>query len=192
VGGNWSHSGSLSLFSVADGQGLIKMTAGSSSAANLASVNAPQADLRTTVSLDKIPVGGPLYLSVFGRRIPAVGSYVGKVIIRPNGTFTIEVTRLLSGTPEVVLQPAVTVPGTYSLGDALNIRLQVLGSAPTTIRAKVWEVGTAEPAAWQRSVTDNTSSLQTGGSVGISPYLSSGATNAPITLRIDELAATQP
>lgn len=41
-------------------------------------------------------------------------------------------------------------------------------------------------------MTDATAGMQGPGSVGVSPYLSSAATNAPITLRIDELVVTAP
>jgi hypothetical protein len=80
---------------------------------------------------------------------------------------------------------------TYTLGDTLNLRVQTTGASPTTIRAKIWK-GTAEPTGWQISTTDGTAGLQTAGSVGLSPYLSSSATNAPITLRIDQLTVTAP
>ena len=72
---------------------------------------------------------------------------------------------------------------TYAVGDLLNLRVQVLGTSPTTVRAKVWKVGTVEPAAWQRSVTDTTAGLQASGSVGLFVYHSSSATNAPNTVQ---------
>lgn len=165
---------------------------GSEPKAYLASVSAPQVDLRTRVSLDKLPVGGSNYLTVLGRRIPTAGSYTAKIVIRATGATTVELTREPTGGSEVTMQGQTTVPGTYAVGDALNIRLQVIGNAPTTIRAKVWEVGTTEPTNWQRSVTDTTTGMQTSGSVGVVNYLSSGATNSPLVLRIDDLAVTQP
>ena len=78
------------------------------------------------------------------------------------------------------------------MGDTLNLRVQVLNTSPTTVRAKVWKVGTAEPAAWQRSVTDSTAGLQTSGSVGLSPYVSSSSTQVPVTVKLDELVVTAP
>ena len=51
-------------------------------------------------------------------------------------------------------------------GDTLLLRLQVTGTNPTTIRAKVWKSGAAEPSAWQVSTTDTTAKLQAAGAVG--------------------------
>ena len=36
---------------------------------------------------------------------------------------------------------------TYVTGDRIKLRLQVVGTAPTTLRARAWKVGTSEPAA---------------------------------------------
>lgn len=92
-----------------------------------------------------------------------------------------------------MIQAATTIAGlTYAVGDRLNVRVQAVGSSPTTVRAKVWKVGTTEPAAWQRSVTDNTAGLQAPGHVGFGSYLSSSATNGPITLAVDQLVTTAP
>jgi hypothetical protein len=46
--------------------------------------------------------------------------------------------------------------------------------------------------SWQKTVTDNTSGLHTGGSFGVSSCLSSSATNGPLTVKMDELIVTAP
>jgi hypothetical protein len=71
----------------------------------------------------------------------------------------------------------------------LNVRLQVTGTSPTTLRLKVWPATAAEPAAWQLTGTDSAAGLQVAGAVGVTAYLSSGATNAPIVLRMSGLSA---
>lgn len=185
-GGAWTHAGGNTNFSVNGSQGLIRVAAGAGPTAYLAGVNAPSADLTTTVSLDKVPAGGTMYLSILGRRVGAE-YYSTKIKISASGSTAIELVRKPATGAEVVLQSSIVVPGTYAVGDSLNVRLQAIGSNPTLLQAKVWEVGTTEPISWQRSVSDSTPGLQTGGSVGIYPYLSGGATNAPVTVRIDEL-----
>jgi hypothetical protein len=72
------------------------------------------------------------------------------------------------------------------------VRLEVRGASPTTVRAKVWKQGTTEPVTWQRTATDTTSGLQAAGAIGVSPYLSSSANNAPISVRVDNLSGTSP
>jgi PKD repeat protein len=192
IGGPWTLSGSSSLFSVADGVGVIRVGAGSGPAAYLSNVSAADTDLRMTFSLDKQPTGNGLYLSTFLRR-GSGGSYFAKSRVDSTGGVWVELCRRPASGSEVSLGTAVKVSGlTYSAGDTLQLRLQAVGSSPTTLRAKVWKQGTTEPTTWQRSVTDSTAGLQIAGSVGVSPYLSSGATNAPVTVKIDDLAVTSP
>ncbi len=62
-------------------------------------------------------------------------------------------------------------------------------TAGTTVRLKVWPAGQPEPAAWQTTATDTTAALQAPGAVGIGAYLSSSATNAPVTVRVSGLSA---
>ena len=74
-------------------------------------------------------------------------------------------------------------------GTKLSLRLQVTGTSPTTIRAKVWADGTTEPATWQLSTTDSTAALQVPGSIGLHSYLSGSSTNVPSYVSFDDLWA---
>ena len=65
--------------------------------------------------------------------------------------------RMVPGSATILTQ--MNVPGlTYAPGEQLVIRMQVAGSSPTTLRAKVWKDGGAEPAACQVTATDTTAS----------------------------------
>jgi hypothetical protein len=192
IGGPWTISSSSSSFSVADGVGVIRVGAGSGPAAYLGNVSAADLDLRMNFSLDKRPTGSGLHLSTLMRRSSG-GSYAVKARVDSGGAVWLEVYRKPASGSDVTLGTAVTVPGlTYAAGDTLELRVQSVGSSPTTIRSKVWKKGTAEPTVWQRSITDSTPGVQGAGSVGVLPYLSSGATNAPVTVKIDDLAVTSP
>lgn len=60
------------------------------------------------------------------------------------------------------------------------VKFQVSGTSPTTLKAKLWADGTAEPAAWQLNTTDSTAGLQVAGGAGVRGFLGaaySGATN---------------
>jgi hypothetical protein len=61
----------------------------------------------------------------------------------------------------------------------------VSGTSPTTLQAKVWRDGQAEPAAWQVSGSDNSAALQTAGGAGLMAYLSGSTTNAPVGVTFD-------
>ena len=69
------------------------------------------------------------------------------------------------------------------------MRLQVTGSSPTTVRAKVWRAATAEPASWTATATDATAGLQGAGGVKLYSYLSASATNAPVKVLVDDVKA---
>ena len=191
TGGSWTLSATAANYSVADGWARITTAAGANPAASLDGVSASSVDLRTAFGLDKQPAGSGLYVRPVARRTSA-GAYNSVARVTNTGAVTLELKRAYAGGEASLLAPTVISGLTHRVGDTLNLRLQVVGSSPTTIRARVWKAGTPEPAAWQRTVTDSTTGLQTAGSVGVSSYLSGSATNGPVVLRIDELTATAP
>ena len=65
------------------------------------------------------------------------------------------------------------------------VRTLVTGANPTTLRAKVWDAATSEPAGWTATWTDSTASLQVAGDVGIASYISGSASGTPVTSGID-------
>jgi len=193
TGGAWSVNGTASNYAVNGSAGTIVNPAGSGRLAYLAGVSAPAADAVFSFGLDKVANGSGSYLSTHARRITGQGSYAAKAQVTSTGSVTLALSRTNSAGAETVIQAPTTISGlTYAVGDKLSVRVQAVGSNPTTVRAKVWKTGTTEPAAWQRSVTDSTAGLQTAGHVGFSSYVSSGATNGPITIAVDSLVVTAP
>ncbi|WP_247042133.1 PKD domain-containing protein [Arthrobacter rhizosphaerae] len=186
VGGDWSVWGSSGTsLNVSAGRGNITHSnGGSSGTAHLRSVATNDADLWVKLSLDKVTNGGGSYLSIVGRDRGTSGDYRAKVVIGASGAVSLQVSRVSGG--ETVLGSAN--PGlTYVPGDELQLRLRVTGQSPTTTSAKIWKVGTAEPAAWQINAQDSTAALQGTGAIGFSTYLSGSATNLPVTVRYNDL-----
>src|SRR5215218_7906212 len=139
-----------------------------------------------TVSLDKVPTGTSLYLSVVGRRVSANNEYWGRVTVNPAGQVAASLLSVRAGTQTTVLG-SVVVPGvTYTPGLQLKMRFQVTGTSPTTLRLKVWPASGTEPATWLRSTTDAGAGLQAAGAVGLTAYVSGAVTNAPIVVRMDD------
>jgi hypothetical protein len=186
TGGPWTASGSASGYSVASGVGQhLHPGVGGTLSSTLGAVSSTSTDVQVTISTNKKPAGGNLYLSVVGRRVGSA-DYLTKVTVSPTGSVTIMV-----GTGTTTLQ-SVTVPGmTYAQDDRLRARLQVTGTSPTTLRAKVWKVGAAEPASWLVSGTDSTAALQTAGGLGLVSYVSRTSTTPPVTVTFDDLRATR-
>jgi hypothetical protein len=151
----------------------------------LGSVSTTNSDTAVTFSLDSMPTGGGSYTSIFGRQVGA-NNYAANVWVKSTGAVALV---LKQGT--TVLSNTV-VPGiTYTAGMQLNLRLQVTGTSPTTVQARVWRLGQPEPTTWSSSVTDATAALQTPGSVALQATLSASATAATVT-RFDNFDARPP
>lgn len=190
VGGAWTVGGGS--YSVSDGTGRVVMSGpGAGRSAFLEATARTGSDAAVSAALDKAATGGGTDLTVVGRRVSAGNEYRSQVKVLSTGGVRIGLQRLAGGTASMLRQ--VNVPGlTYAPGQQLRIRMQAVGSAPTTLRAKVWLLGTAEPSSWLVETTDSTPGLQAAGTVGILTYLSSSATNAPVVARFDDLVATVP
>ncbi|MFN8024221.1 MAG: PKD domain-containing protein [Acidimicrobiales bacterium] len=186
TGGAWTLSGSAANFSVGGGTGNLRMSAaGAGVSASLAGTST-DTEVRVSVGIDKPATGGGLYLSTIGRKVGA-NDYRGRVRILANGQVQAFITTNVGGEVNIA---STTVAGlTFNSGDRLNIKFQVTGTSPTTLRLKVWKVGTTEPTAWTLTTTDSNASLQSGGGVGLVTYLSGSATNAPVIASFDDLWA---
>ena len=184
VGGPWTTNGS---FSVNGSQGVVTVgNAGQGPLGVLGRVAANGVDLTARVRMDKHVDAGAAYFGIIGRRVGSA-DYRLKVKVLPNGGVTVYAVRL-SGTETTLA--SVAVPGfTLPAGAFLNTRLQVIGGAPTTIRAKVWLSTTTEPSTWQVTAADSTAALQSAGSVGLFTYISGASTNPPWVFRFDDFLA---
>ena len=130
-------------------------------------------------------------MAVIGRQVNGVGDYRAKVRVLSTGAVAIYLGKTVDATETVF--SSVTVSGlTYAAGETLNLRMQVTGTASTSLKAKIWKSTASEPANWTLSATDNTSGLQTVGSVGLYSYLSGSATDAPVVVSYDNFSVGVP
>ncbi|GIG38661.1 PKD domain-containing protein [Cellulomonas phragmiteti] len=189
-GGAWTYQGSLASFSVDSTVGRISVpTAGGGRTALLATPQVTDVDVSATVATPTLANGGGAFASLLGRRV-GTADYRSKVKIAANGQVTLYLAR--TTTAETTLS-SVVVPGmTFAPGDGLRLRLEVTGTAPTTLRTKVWKVGTPEPADWQLTATDAVAALQAPGGLGVMAYVSASATNLPVVVTVDDLTAVAP
>jgi PKD repeat protein len=182
TGGTWTTTGSTGNYSVTAGAANLRVNPGGRVNGYLSSVSSESTDFSVTTSLQQATTGAGTYVALIGRRV-ASDDYRARVKILANGTVQLQLLR--GGT---TLQASTVAGLSYSTNDQLRVRLQVFGSAPTTIRAKVWPAGTEEPSAWKLSQTDTTAALQQPGSIGLAVY-SSGSAVAPMTVSFDDLQA---
>ena len=84
-----------------------------------------------------------------------------------------------------------SLPGKYRAKSKLNVRVEVRGTDPTTIRAKVWLKGKREPSTWQIVARDSTTQLQAAGTVGIKAR-SSSALKTSVKFSVWTYKVTEP
>jgi hypothetical protein len=184
VGGAWSLVGSTSRFAVADGAAMLRHTAGGQQdEAWLPAATAAGTDLRVALSTDAAASGGGTTVSVTGRRVDALNRYDARLRWLNGNTWSVALAANKGATTTTLLSSEVPVGGVFAPGERLQIRLQVVGSGPTTVRVKVWRQGQPEPAGWLIERVDSHPALQASGHVGFVTYLSASATTVPLAVR---------
>ena len=184
AGGAWTVVGGATRFSVAGGAGVQTVAAGGTTSATLAGVSSSAIDVVVRLSLDATP-NGAVYAYVVGRKVGSA-DYEARVKWSPGGAVELHTARSTA-----VLAGGALAGVTLAAGEALLVRVQVEGTSPTTVRARAWKAGTAEPATWRATSTDSTAGLQVAGGVGLSTYLSSSTTSGQLPVRYDDLSATR-
>ena len=170
-GGAWtSQYWTASATRVTENGGEIDLPNGKTKFQVLNSVPARDVLLTTDFSLAQGPSTGASYIG-FVARSTTSGNYQPRVWMRNDGSVW-----LVNQRGETVLNTYI-VPGLkWNAGDTFTLKAQVVGSDATTIQAKVWKSGTAEPSNWQITSTDSTPELQKAGTMGVTVYRSTSAT----------------
>ena len=184
TGQRWS-TVSASAFSVDGTRGRFTVPTGGSRRAQLDEVSLRDVLVSTDVAVTPAPTGSGVYFSLQGRSVSS-GQYRAKLRFVAGGALTVALVKVIGGV-ETALSPERPA-GTVSAGTAVNLQLELTGSAPTTLRAKAWPSTTSEPTGWTVTGTDSTAALQGPGAVGFETYVSSSAT-APITVSMDRFLA---
>jgi PKD repeat protein len=194
TGGAWTLSGSAANYSVGGGTGKLQLSAGGQLAPYLGSVGSSNSDTRVDVALDKAPTGGGVNFTVVGRRVGTTGDYRALVRFNANGSLTAVLTRRLGGVDTNLAVTNAVAGVVPAVGQTVSVRFQAfrIDETSTQLALKVWLAGQQEPSSATLQATDTTSALQAPGSVGVVGYLSGSASNAPVTVSIDNLSSTDP
>ncbi|MET0787846.1 MAG: PKD domain-containing protein [Cellulomonas sp.] len=189
-GGAWTTTAGAA--SVGTGGGSLRAAAASGVvSARLPGVTSTSMRQQLTFSLDKRPAGSGGWLLGRGRIVDGVGDYRVKIALSSGGGVSARLYRTDAAGAETAISSSVTATGlSYTTGTVLATALEVVGTSPTTVRVKVWNAASAEPAAWLVAATDSTAGLQVPGHTGLALILSSTATNAPVVARIDNYRLT--
>jgi PKD repeat protein len=191
IGGNWTIPTGASNYSVANGGATISVAAGATRSAYLNAVSSNSALTQFDVSLDKVSDGGGAFVSAIGRNAGNSNDYRAKLWIAKTGGMVLYLTKTVAGAETILTTKSLGL--TYITGDTVRIQMAVTGTSPTTLSAKVWKIGTAEPATWSSTTTDSTAALQVSGSVGVLSYVSGSSLNGPVKVTLRNwLTSTQP
>jgi hypothetical protein len=191
LGGQYSVSGPLDDFAVADDAGTLTLPAGGRArAAYLAGVSVHDVDLSFSVVFDRQPDDAPLHAYGLLRLTASGAAYRPKMIITPRGAVYAHAGVVLGGVERSLGRPVRVLGLIGTAGTVLRLRATATDSDPTTIRVRVWKHGDQEPAHWQFTIIDWTGNLQAAGAVGIAGYMGRRETGGPLVLRVDDLLAT--
>jgi hypothetical protein len=191
TGGAYTLTGTAANFDVNGNAGTILVpAAGTSRMASLTSVSARDVNLTVRVHTNKVATGGGQYAYLVARSVNSNTYYQGQLRFTATGSVTLRASLLVSGTSTALGSEVVVAELTHTPHSMINVRMQAVGTNPTTLRIKAWVDGQAEPAAWQYSVTDTSASLQTAGAVGLRTTIPSTATNAPVLFTFDDFRVT--
>ncbi|HEY3406657.1 MAG TPA: PKD domain-containing protein, partial [Propionicimonas sp.] len=184
TGGAWTTSGSG--FSVSGGEGKLSLDAKATRTANLQAASAQNVEGRVDLGLNKLPSVGFQVHANYELRKGTDGAYRLKVRFTDTGAITLNLCKLV-GTVETCLVTKTVSGLTYVAGDKVRVAFSVTGDGTSTsLKAKLWSVGSTEPTSWLVTTTDTESTLQDAGYVGYVGY-ANAITNGPIVVSVDNL-----
>ncbi|MGY1673856.1 PKD domain-containing protein, partial [Geodermatophilus sp. SYSU D00710] len=184
-GGAWTMGGGSNVSSVTGGAGQMGGGIGRGVSATLRGVSAQDVAVQADLTLVQAATGGGTYVYLGGRQVGG-DDYRATLRFGSTGLVDLYLYRVIGGSETILASQRV--PGTYTPGTALTVRLEIEGTA---LRAKVWPAGTAEPAAWTVTATDTTAALQRPGALFLDVYTSGTATRGQV-IRLDNLRAQAP
>ncbi len=186
VGGQYAASGT-GVLSVEEGLAFVRLRPADAGAVFLPAVAVDDVALELAMSVDSIPANGQLVVYALLRATDDRSAYRLGLHLDAAGEVEATVDGLVDGQSRRI-GSGVVVPITPSVAPpAMRLRVEAVGSDPTTLRLRVWAVGDAEPASWQLSVIDWTGALQGTGSAGVGWRLES-ATDTQVALAFDQIS----
>lgn len=186
-GQTWTTAGgSASDYSVAPSSGRIAHNSRNVFRIVTAPAPGPDVDLRHSWEISATPAGDSIYMMTVARYTTDSSCWFARVQITTASAMVLSLRkRTASAETQLVSR---TLPGTFAAGAVYWTRLATAG---TTLMAKVWPDGTAEPHDWHAIATDT--EITAAGSVGVRTLLGSSNSNTlPVTMYIDTFEMRSP
>jgi YVTN family beta-propeller protein len=165
-GGWWTVVGSPWNWSVSAGTGNVAVGAGGEELAYLSTFTVQDVDVLDQVVLPRCAGSSNCGAYVLGRYSPAYQpTYYRVGVVQGAGKPDIFIRAQRSDGSNLTSDIDTGLPAAD--GAAVLLRVEFTGTNPTTVRARAWLAGTAEPTTWPLTVTDNTAAEQSAGMLGV-------------------------
>jgi hypothetical protein len=181
LGGAWTLFSDPAAYAVGNGAGTINLTGGQTGGGYLAANLQDSTDLLVSF----VAPDASARITVFGRRVSSTQDYRAVIQLTATGQVSVSLAKKELVGPFEPITETVTLLGNPTPGDPMTVRMQVRGTNPTVIRAKVWWGAGAEPPTWTVAANDSSAGLQRPGSIG----LAVGATGEDVTFSVLDLVA---
>jgi streptogramin lyase len=166
VGGPWTVIDTPGSWSVAPGAGSVTVAANSQRRAVLAGVAVQNVDLLAEIVLPLCTSGTTCNGYVLGRYTGGSSpSYYRVGPVQGQGRSTVYLRAQRSDGANLAGDLNTGIPA--AAGVVVWVRVEFQGVTPTTIRARVWPAGAAEPSTWLLNTTDGNGAEQTAGAIGV-------------------------
>jgi hypothetical protein len=133
----------------------------------------PDADIYCDITTSALATGTDgLYGAVTARMVDASNMYMARLAFTQTNTVVLSLRRVVADV-QTQLGSSISLPITHVAGQWVRVRFQLSGS---TLRAKAWLSGSAEPTAWHLEVTDT--SFTAAAQIGTRSIRATGNTNA--------------
>lgn len=186
IGGTWTNTGGVAgNFDVAGGVGTHTLTTTTPSRRSYLTALHADFDVYAKIACSAVPTGGSLYGSLMGRYIDGNNLYWARLEFTTGSEINLTIRKLVAAAETQL--GSYNTRLTFSAGTYYRLRFQAQG---TTLRARMWEAGTAEPTNWQIEVTD--SSLTSAGSIGCRSIADVGNTNVNPIISFDDFECFNP
>jgi hypothetical protein len=187
IGGTWTNAGGTvgGDYDVAGGVGTHTLT--SVNVSRRSTLTAPHADfdIYCDIATSALATGASLNGAVMARVSDSNNLYMARLEFTTANAIILTIRERAAGV-EAALGSSYTTGLTHVAGTYYRVRFQGSG---TTLRAKVWPVGTTEDE-WQVTTTDST--LTAAGSIGCRSIASTGNTNVNPVVSFDNFELVNP
>lgn len=168
-----SPGGSAADFSVNGSAGLMSSTNINNSRWATVPFSSATVDFKCAISTDVLAAGGSHFVNLVARYADTDNCYLARLAFNADQTLTLTLRKRVTGTETLLATDATNTTGlVHAANRVFWVRFALSG---TSLSAKVWQDGTAEPATFGATVTD--ASITAAGAIGIRTILSTTNSN---------------